>query len=298
MLITVDALRADHLGSYGYRRSTSPNLDRLARDGARFDNVMSQGAWTFSALPSLLTSRFPQDHVDLWVDEIGAARMASDAPTLAQTFKAAGYETALVSGHAGLGAILGIRRGLDSVDVGDYRAVDVTRRALGLVERDRQRPLFLWLHYMDPHAPYDPPAPFDTRFVGDGRYATRRTLPLVDARWIGRGGIPSLARLGDRRDLDLYVSRYDGEIAYTDAQIGRLLAAIGARGGRPRTIVAVTADHGESLGEHELYFSHTADLHAAIVTVPWIVAPLCRATEREGGVTPSRISTPFWMEGQ
>src|SRR5947209_14404904 len=178
LLVTVDTLRADHLGCYGWVRDTSENLDRLAARGVRFENAMAQGSWTYSALPALLTSRYPQDHADFWLEHDGgrwgAARIAPDAPTIGEVLAREGYRGALVSGHFGLGRIAGLRRGLATADVGDYRANEVTDRGLAVLDGLRGRRFFLWLHYLDPHAPYDPPAPYVTRLVVVTRAKPRR----------------------------------------------------------------------------------------------------------------------------
>ena len=275
VLVTIDTLRADHLGSYGYPRATSPNLDRLARSGVRFRTAVAQGSWTYTALPALVTSRFPQDGADFWTVREGtpwaAGRLPRNATTMAQLFRGRGYRTALVSGHAGLGRIVGLRGGLDSADIGDYRAGSVTDRAVEMLPELETQPFFLWLHYIDPHGPYAPPAPWDRRFVADGKLVTGRTVRVGDRPNLPSGGMATNDLLDGHRDLDFYVARYDGEIAYADEQIGRLLAALRASELERDTIVIVTADHGEMLGEHDLY-GHLSSLYAPILQIPLIVS--------------------------
>jgi arylsulfatase A-like enzyme len=269
VLITVDTLRRDHLGTYGYARATSPFLDALSARAVVFRHAVAQGSWTFTALPALLTSRFPQEHAAFSVprDDGGenlVGAIAPDSPSLAQHLRTMGYGTTLVSGHGGLASILGLKRGFDSVHIGSASAVEVTDTALAKLRRHGSEPVFLWLHYMDPHLPYRPPAPFDTRFVNDGKFVTHREVPPGDDC--------ATDSFGGRRDLDFYVAQYDGSIAYADEQIGRVLAALHDLQMERNTIVVVTADHGESLGEHGRYCAHRYNLHSPILDIPLILA--------------------------
>jgi arylsulfatase A-like enzyme len=149
-------------------------------------------------------------------------------------------------------------------------------RFLGQASPDR--PFFLWLHYVNPHAPYEPPAPWDTAFL-DGGAARGEVLAPVDGF---HGGVPKpWAKAG--KTLGWYVAQYDGEIAAVDAEVGRVLEALSRSAVAERTLVVVTSDHGESLGEHGYYFDHGEDLFDPSMRVPLIVAgPGVKAGHRSG----------------
>jgi choline-sulfatase len=216
ILITIDTLRADHLGSYGDARAATPVLDRLARNGARFAHVIAPVPLTLPSHASLLTGVTPLAHGVH--DNIGFA-LGPAIPALAERFKTAGYETGAFVSGAPLDRASGLARGFDTYD--DRMTRNVERRADETVaavgewlRRDsgaHTRPLFLWVHLFDPHAPYEAPEPFGRRFAE---------------------------------------RPYDGEIAFVDAQIGVLLDDVKRARPDRRAIVAVTADHGEGLGEH------------------------------------------------
>ena len=232
ILITIDTLRADHLGCYGDAGAATPVLDRLARSGTRFAHVVAPVPLTLPSHASLLTGVTPLAHGVH--DNVGFA-LGTSMPTIAERFKSAGYETAAFVSGAPLDRASGLARGFDQYDdlmtrggdaaaerrrvnraaVNNERRADETVAAVAEWLRQepgaQTRPLFLWVHLFDPHAPYDAPEPFRTRF-------------------------------SDRP--------YDGEIAFVDSQIGVLLDGVKrARQGRG-ALAAVTADHGEGLGEH------------------------------------------------
>jgi arylsulfatase A-like enzyme/Flp pilus assembly protein TadD len=222
VLITVDTLRADRLGSYGGRAAATPVLDKLAAEGTRFDQAIAPVPLTLPSHASLLTGRTPLGHGVH--DNVGFS-LAPSIPTLAEQLRAAGYTTAAFVSAVPLQRRFGLARGFEQYDDQLTRGTDparplpVERRAdetVAAVQRwlpgiAAPSPLFLWVHLFDPHTPYDPPEPFKTRFS---------------------------------------VRPYDGEVAYVDSQVGVLLAQLNhMRGHRPRLVV-VTADHGEGLGDH------------------------------------------------
>jgi arylsulfatase A-like enzyme len=259
LLITVDTLRADHLSSYGYAWKTSPHMDQLASEGARFDRAYTVIPLTGPAHLSLFTGRYPQEH--------GARRngeaMVSETPfpALPQVLRANGYVTAgFVSGWPLNGRLTHIDDWFDHYDeeltrryqlVNSSRwAEDVTPRAIRWLQhsRPKDRPFFLWLHYFDPHSPYD----FREHFAGLGRNGSRQPAEVKDAGMRER------------------IRNYDTEIAYTDWYIGKLLAVIDELKLRDSTVVVLTAGHGESLGEHD-YVGHGRHLYESILRVPLIV---------------------------
>ncbi len=242
LFVTVDTLRADHLGLYGYERETSPALDRFADGATVFDHAVAQTSWTLGSLASLLTSR--------WVSSLGIRNFRSaldeEATTLAEVLRDAGYETAGIGTHVVFQEKYGLLQGIDAFD-GDlvhgtyadsHRAITskkVTDKALAWLgeRRGGGRPWFLWLHYFDPHIPYARHPGITERFGDDG------------------------------------IDRYDGEIAFTDRHLGRVLEALEQRDERP--IVVVTADHGEEFQDHGDY-EHGHTLYRELVRVPLIVS--------------------------
>jgi arylsulfatase A-like enzyme/Tfp pilus assembly protein PilF len=239
LLVTIDTLRADHLGCYGDGRAATPTLDALAARGVRFATAVVHVPLTTPSHASILTGRTPLRH---GVRDNGDFVLPESVPTVAEAFAKAGYRTAAFVSGFPLDRRFGLARGFETYDDhlphgGDpRRSAYVERRAdatTGAALRwldGAAEPWFAWVHYFDPHAPYEPPAPFAERFA-------------------------------DRP--------YDGEIAFVDAQLGALLRRLEPR--LDHTLVVATADHGESLGEHGEE-SHGVFLYDATLRVPLIVA--------------------------
>jgi arylsulfatase A-like enzyme len=277
LLITADTLRHDHLGSYGYARDTSPNLDRLAKRGVRFEHAVVQWPKTSPSFASLLTS--------LYGYQTGVVRYSSQPLPLrhlaiAELLRNHGYATAGVVTNGNLARGYNFDQGFEHYveiwrDHPEQDAEQVSDAALAWLQSHAEgdgSPFFLWLHYVDPHALYEPPPPFRGEFVGDDLYVGDRHASLNTDRDQDMGGIPGRARLGDRTDLDYYVAEYDAEIRYMDDQIGRVLKAFRDHGFEDETFVLFTADHGESLGEHDYYFEHGRLAYDASSRVPALLA--------------------------
>jgi arylsulfatase A-like enzyme len=198
-------------------------------------------------------------------------------PTLASVLKAAGYETSATVDNPNVAASLGYAKGFDRYrETWEEKALvtewDRTRaitgdgvRYLGAARPDR--PFLLWLHYVNPHAPYEPPPPWDAAFLDAEAARGERLRPVHGFH----GGVPRQWH-APGRTLGGYVARYDGEIAAVDAEVGKLVDALDLSAVRDRTLVVVTSDHGESLGEHGYYFDHGEDLFDPSMRVPLIVA--------------------------
>ena len=238
LLITIDTLRADRLGSYGYAAARTPNLDQLAASGARFADATAHAPLTHPSHAGIMTGRYPGA---LGIRLNGMDPLPDEATTLAERLHGVGYRTGAVVASVVVDRSSGLGQGFDHYDdaitgpvsqmmaMADLqrRAGDVTTRAATWI-RQQRGPWFLWAHYYDPHLPYDAPA------------AHAKAAP----------GRP-----------------YDAEIAYVDAEIGRLLASVD----RASTIVVVTSDHGEALGEHGEP-DHGYFLYDATLSVPLIIA--------------------------
>lgn len=266
LLITLDTTRADHLGVYGYARDTSPNLDRLASEAIVYENAYSTSSWTLPAHASLFTGKFPSSHGArrdregplILADAVHAPEstrargMSPEERTLATILRTQGYATAGFVAGPWLMQPFGLGRGFETWDdenvvMGGRPARELSDRALAWLAREPREPFLLFLNYFEPHAPYAPPDGFSRAF-----------LPA--------GARPDAGNASQARDL------YDAEILYMDFELGRLLDALRERGLYERTLVVVTADHGELLGEHAQW-GHGQALWEPLVRVPLIVKP-------------------------
>ncbi len=265
LLITVDTVRADHLSCYGYPRQTSPNIDRLASEGILFKRAYTPVPLTGPAHISLMTSLFPQQHGAT----INGMHMTSKPRpvTLAQIMHRLGYRTAaFVSAWPVKGGVTGLGRGFGTYNekfTYHYKLVnaartaeDVTTAALRWLKATKrsERPFFLWVHYFDPHEPYELHREFAD--LPSSRGSTKLPLPAglkLDANEIKR------------------VVAYDSEVAYMDHYLGELLRELSNQGLRKKTLILLLADHGESLGENG-YWGHGDRLYQPIVHIPMILS--------------------------
>ncbi len=222
VLVTIDTLRADRLGCYGSSDVATPHLDRLAREGAIAPEAAVQIPLTRPSHASILTGLLPSEH---GIRDNVSPSLGASVPTLAEILKGAGFRTAAFVSSIVLSSQSGLNRGFDTYgdafDAGtddarflnsiQKRGDGTTAEAITWLEGQRDARLFLWLHLYDPHDPYEPPEPYASRYAG---------------------------------------RPYDGEVAWSDELVGRLDAALGRLGLREQTLVVVTSDHGEGLGEH------------------------------------------------
>ncbi|MFQ5790989.1 MAG: sulfatase [Acidobacteriota bacterium] len=216
LLITIDTLRADRLGSYGSPARLTPNMDRLAAEGIRFDNVLAHVPLTLPSHTSMFTSKYPTEH---GVHDNGTFRVKASLPTLATVLKRAGYHSGAFVGAFVLDARFGLNRGFDVYDdyYGEKRAflsfVQLERRADAVVapaerwiQEGARAPWFAWVHLFDPHAPYEAPPDFQSKFPADP---------------------------------------YGAEVAYVDEVVGSFLEGLKATGSLSHTLVMILGDHGE-----------------------------------------------------
>ncbi len=256
ILITVDTLRADHLGCYGDRSVETPAIDSLARDGVLFAKAVAQVPLTGPSHAAILTGTYPMwNGFRGWRDR----GLRTDVPTLAEVFKVHNYATAAFVSAFVLDSMWGLNRGFDVYDdrfnAQDYQTIqrgDLRRRAeetidhaIAWLRSPGPQPFFLWLHLYDPHLPYDPPEPFKTRYRG---------------------------RL------------YDGEVAYADQQLGRFFDFLKSQDLYASSLIVLTSDHGEGLGEHQEQ-DHGFFIYNSTAHVPLIV-------KLPSGRTPVRRTAP------
>jgi len=275
ILISVDALRPDHMGCYGYARETSPHFDLFAKEAVLFESCFAHAPHTSSSVGSILSGFLPH--------ETGVTGLIADLPpgvnTLAELLRNNGYATAAVVSNYALRKRFGFDQGFDLYDdemteresvrrLPERVARKTTKRAIEVLQHYKRRPFFLWIHYQDPHGPYTPPAPFDTLFPASDDVS--KTIP-VNRTETGVGGIPSYQLLGEHKDTAYYISRYDGEIRYCDKFFGQLIDWLKGQGLYDKTVIVVTADHGEGLGEGGFFFAHSENLSAVVLRVPLLV---------------------------
>lgn len=250
LLITIDALRADHLGSYGYARPTTPRLDALARDGVRYARAYTNAPMTVPSLPQMLASRYFPDR---------------GQPTLATQLFAGGVPVtkAIVNNiFLNLWLTFRSRETFDVVTAAPLQAEQITRAAIRWLDARGGDRFALYLHYLDTHTPYHVPAPWAGRFVDP---AYRGPIDVVF-----RDADSARAARFDAADRQRIVDLYDGTIAYVDAAIGALIDALETRGLLANTLVVITADHGEELWDHGAFF-HGQSLYDELLHVPLIV---------------------------
>ncbi|MGD8395259.1 MAG: sulfatase [Candidatus Eiseniibacteriota bacterium] len=272
VLIVIDTCRADHMSLYGYARSTTPHIDSLAARGVRFDRAHAQAPWTLPSFASLFTSQYPSEHRA--GGRFGDFRRFDTATrTLAEELLDHGIATAGIANVTWLEPKFRFSKGFqiydyrttDATNTGHRTAEATTAAALAAVDR-MPEPFFLMAHYFDPHVRYEPPAPFDTLFTGDYDGPYGKGFGNTDQVVALRNGTLELDAAA-RRHL---AALYDGEIAFTDAQIGVLLAELRRRGIAGRTLVVVTADHGEEFWDHGGFeHGHSLKEHQIHVPLVW-----------------------------
>lgn len=241
VVVTIDTLRADRVGSYGYKAAETPNLDRLAAEGARFERAYTPVPITLPSHSVIFTGTYPMYN---GMHDFSGNILNPQQPTLASILRKHGYVTGAVVGSAVLDSRFGLNQGFDFYyDHFDFNRLQeknldqmerpgnvVMDEAMKWLKQRTQKKFFLWVHLYDPHHPYTPPAPYDER---------HKAQP------------------------------YDGEIAFADAQVGRLLSFLKTHGLYQRTLIVVTGDHGESLGEHgektHGFFIYNSTLHVPLI---------------------------------
>jgi choline-sulfatase len=243
VVVTIDTLRPDHLGCYGYPKIETPAVDGIARAGVLFENAVTQTPLTPPSHASIFTGLYPTAH---HVRDTGGFILAPSTTTLATILQQQGWDTAAFISSAVLKKLFGLNQGFavyddqmprpgkghEFTEDAERRAANTVDRALRWLEGQSGKPYFLWVHVYDPHAPYNPPAPFSQKYKGN---------------------------------------LYDGEIAYADHELGRLFDAVRKKSPAGKTIMAVLSDHGESLGEHGEY-SHGVFLYDSTLRIAFVMS--------------------------
>lgn len=290
ILVTIDALRADHLSCYGYGRETSPVLDKIAEESVRYRKAYSASSHTREAVPALLTGRYPDECVDPTYKLVG--------PSIASHLSEFGYTTGAFHSNPYVSRAYGFNRGFDVFDDDLHfsrlkllalaqRALDklrnrhyataetITKRALSYVE-SADAPFFLWAHYMDTHGPYCPPEEYQTMYHDEIVSEQRASQMYKRAAVTDPEGITD----AERREM---VNLYDGEIRYAQDHIGTLIHELDNRGHLDYSLVIITSDHGDAFGENG-YYGHPRLLDTELLHVPLLL--------KSRNVSPQTVDTP------
>lgn len=283
LLISIETLRADHMGCYGYGRDTTPFIDSLAAQGFLFENVFAPRGWTWPSLTSMLTSMYPSSTNV----RRGGQLLDPGMPTVSSVLNENGYATSAfltnfcVAGDYGFSE--SFCRRLD-----DER---ITSDAIGWLEAHKDEKFFLWLHYFAPHKPYQPPGEYDVFTGEDYGGVYNGSNEQNDHVFKNRVNL-------SLKDLDQVVSLYDGEILYADSQAKKVYEALGEMGLLDDTIVVVTSDHGEDLYQHNHYFYHQCSVYDSSLRIPLIIRLPGgrRGGERAGGIAENIDLAPTLLD--
>jgi arylsulfatase A-like enzyme len=279
VLVTIDALRADHLSSYGYQQFTSPAIDAFARRAARFTNAIAQAPYTKASIASIMTGQYPSAHKtvtasvpfpETMTGHLTTAPIVTDVlpssmTTLAEALRATGYQTLGFTANPFLIEAFGFARGFDRFRF--YPGTDFARGERLVADAvdaardaDGRRPLFTRVHFMEPHSPYTPPPLTAGMFRVGG---SPQPIP-------SQVSIPGWLLPGSPRDLRPYVAAYDDDISAVDAAVDTLLRELRTMRGWRDTIVVLTADHGEQFLDHGGW-EHGSNLHDELIRVPLVI---------------------------
>jgi arylsulfatase A-like enzyme len=267
--LVIDALRPQHLGCYGYERATTPALDRLADEGVIFTRFFANAPWTRPGTTCMLTGRIPSRHAV----QCDWHKLPRDVGTVAQALKRAGYTTLAVVGNGNASAAFGLDKGFDVFEdttknwKGLPKANQVFDLALKHLEKHKgKQKVFLFMFVVDPHDPYKPQPPYDTMFLPGYKGKV-----IHNPKWEYKNKFTQAQR-------KKIVALYDGLIRFTDDHIKDLFAGLKRLGFYDQASIFVTADHGESMGEHGVYLHghHLYETHIRIpllIRAPWLKKP-------------------------
>lgn len=273
VLLVLDAARAVSFGAYGHARATTPNIDAIAREAFTFDNAYTTAAYTLAAMSSVWTSQQPDRHHG---DIAFSAKLPKDRLLLAEILTAQGIPTAGFVANGVAGAFNGFDRGFKEFDEPWKRygsqATGFRNVMPAFLDRMKQggAPFFAYVHYREPHEPYDPPAPFDTKFGPDGPITkTHRDGGEPAKQWLK--DINQGVRKPSPEEIEHLRRLYDGNLAFVDQEVGALREELATRGLLDNTLIIVIGDHGEALFEHG-WIGHNTQVFEETARVPLIVS--------------------------
>ena len=280
LLVVIDTARADRFSFDGYARQTSPEIATLASEGTIYEQAYTPAPWTLPAHASLFTGLFPSSHGA----DSGHLRLEGEFRTLAEIFHDAGYRTLGYAANPWVGRQYGLDQGFDTYEEiwkdvrgqqEDAGAGELNARLVRFLEWRaenrvaREQPFFIFVNYLEPHLPYNPPEPARSRFLSPGtdRAAVERLRHFRhpdEVRYVlGLGGL----KAGDTRILS---DLYDGEISYVDERVGDLAGFLRRRGLLDETVLVITSDHGEAIGDHG-FLDHKMNVFDELLRIPLVV---------------------------
>jgi arylsulfatase A-like enzyme len=270
ILISIDSVRADHVGAYGYGRDTTPNVDRLARDGVVYEQAVSTSSWTLPSHMSMLTGLAPSVHGVVSRNH----KLGTDTLYLPELLARAGYETRAVVTWWFVSRLFGFDRGFHTFRLREQaEAKEVVDLALAAIGSATSQSQFLFVHFLDAHWPYSPPPELRERFgERPGDISSLNDL-------VGAGHPPT-----GPEQIDELLQLYDGDIAYIDRELGRFFDGLKRLGLYDSSLIVVTSDHGEAFYEHGRW-QHGDSLYEEVLRVPLIV-------KWPGAVVTGRVVTP------
>ncbi len=271
IFVTVDTLRADYLSSYGHARVLTPGFDRVASGGVLFSQAISQSTTTTPSHASMFTSLYLQDH-----NVYSNFEALGNAPrTLGELFAGRGFRTFSIANMRHLNPeVSNLGQGIQTfVKSSNFRRADATIDTfLEWLDEGGEVPFYAWVHFADVHTPYQPPPPYDRFYYDDderdpAKRSLKRIWPFLPEHMSDHPFF--LQWLDGITDVEWVFAQYQGAVTYVDDEIGRLVDSLEERDLLHRTVIVLTADHGEALGEHDMYFVHTG-LYEPTVHVPLI----------------------------
>jgi arylsulfatase A-like enzyme len=264
ILISMDTLRADHLGCYGYARDTTPHLDGFSKESVLFTQVIAQAPYTVSSHMSMLTSLYPSFHK---VNLIRESTMNPKIETLAELLYNNGYRTWAIVGGGQMSSDYGLSEGFESYTEFTSPHRDVWRKIreiIGFIEKEKNNNFFVFFHSYKPHAPYNPIPPYDTMF--NPNYSGPISGSINQIEKINSGELEVTPK-----DIEHLIALYDGDIREMDDQIVELFDYLKKEGLDKRTLIVFTSDHGEEFGEHGKVGMHSHTVYDELLLVPLIL---------------------------
>jgi arylsulfatase A-like enzyme len=274
VLISIDTLRADHVGAYGYDKPTTPVLDELAGNSVLFERAVSQSSWTRPAHMSIMTGLYPAEHG--FVALADNRRLEDTVPTLASVLKAQGWQTVAFTGGLNVSASFGFDSGFDLYRNNGSSFRDNLEEFRWWLENEREDRFFLFLHGYDAHTPYE------------GFSADREALDLDEKR-PRKSYRKTCNKDPSARSLAPFLAEYDAAIHRADRYVGKMLDELRSRGLLENTLLVVTSDHGEEFGEHGGCF-HLSTLHREVLDVPLLIAGPDLTPRRVATLVPASVS--------
>ncbi|MBI5184936.1 MAG: sulfatase [Nitrospinae bacterium] len=262
IIYLADALRADHIGCYGYEKMTSPHIDEFALDGILFENAVSQAGWTQPAVASIFTGLYPSSHR---VTNIKNA-LNENFTTMAELLKEKGYITGAFIKNPLVSQEVGFSQGFDTFRLVKHaERENLTQLAADWVANSGSSPFFLYVHALNPHEPYDPPKTFYEKFAVD--YSGKVNGKVSTLKALKNGKWPEKVT---EADIEYLISLYDAEIAHADDAFGRFMDALKKQGMHQDSLIIFMADHGEEFYDHGS-FSHGQSLYSELTHIPLIL---------------------------